>query len=376
MKKLLLSLGLALGLASPAFAGNPYTSLPVNANYSALITDFKLVPTGAVSGSSKTITLPSAGGTCVGGVSPYFGQGASCGDRFEIVDMNGVMAGPGSALTCYNVTAQSGDLLNGVSGGTITFCNTYGRLVLRPFGGIGWQVDSQETLVSGACPGTATTFTSVANTTGTWSTTTPTVGLFTLGSNPGFVGACPLQITGGSQSTGVSTSTTYWTIPGSYTGSGATAAVALASSVPNALAGTALTITGSAGSGQTLTMGVPLTTATPANITGVILNPGEWDCRASIGRTITSTTSFTNYSANLSTSSTAVVPSQAMVLAGNATNVWAAAIVPGVTVGPTTVVGPARFSVTSATNLYLSTNDAFTASTDAAGGTLTCRRVL
>lgn len=369
MKRLLLSTLFALALASSALAGNPYTAMG-NANYTALNTDIRIIPTVALT-AVRTITLPYAGGTVVGSGTAYPGGYASGfgSDRLEIIDSNGLLSA--STNACLLITAQTGDLLNGVSGGTVTLCQTYGRLLLRPVGGVGWQVDSNETVTSGVCPGTATTFSSVANVVGTWTSSAPTLGLFTVTAHS-MVGACPIQISGGSQSTGVSTATTYWVIPASIS----TNTFALASSISNALAGTALAITGSAGSGQTVTTGVPLTTATPAALTGVTLTPGEWDCRGSLGRTITATTSFTNYSSIITTTAAPAVPTQADVVNGRASNIWAAAIVPGVAVGPASVVGPVRFSFTAATNVYMNVSDTFTASTDAAGGILVCRRAL
>jgi hypothetical protein len=275
IKKLLLGLCLAGILVSQAFAGNTYTSIG-KANYTALSTDYRIVPTVALT-ANRTITLPYAAATCVGAFSSILGQG-NCATSLDIVDAFGNVGGSNS---CLVITAQTGDLLNGVSGGSITWCNPFGRLVLRPIGGTSWVVDDNEVI-----------------------------------------------------------STTI-------------------------LAANA----------------VSLTTATAANVVGqasytLVLQPGEWDCRAFVARTFTSSTSYTVLSALLSTTSTAAAPTAAQIGAGQGVELSSAADVPGVTIGPSQTIGPYRFSVAAATNLYLAVTDTFTASTDAAYGNITCRRAL
>ena len=370
MKKLTALLAWLL-LATFAYAGNSYTPIG-NAAYTATNSDVRLVPTVAITGT-KVVTLPYAGGTVVGTGAAYPGGYASGlgGDRFEVIDSFGNVGGSNGII---QITAQAGDLLNGVSGGSVYLTNPFGRVALRPVGGQGWVVDSNEIQTSGNCPGTTVTVSSVANVVGTWTAATPTLGLFTATAH-GFTGACPVQISGGSQSTGVSTSTTYWVIPASIS----TNTFALASSPANALAGTALAITGSAGSGQTVTAGQPLTTNTAANVTGVTVGPGEWDCRAQVGRNIQSgTTNYTMYSATLSTTGTAGAPTVATVASGASAVVTTAAgaLTNAAIASLGNVVGPWRLSTTSAVNVYLSADDLFSAGTNAAFGNLTCRRAL
>jgi len=375
MKRLLLSLAIGLGLIASAFAGNPYTAIG-NANYSALPSDIRLVPTVAITPlTTRTITLPGAGITVVGSGTVVAGANVGSGlaqDRFEIVDFFGNIGGSNG---CLAITAAAGDTLNGVSGGTVNLCNPFGRIALRPIGGIGWVVDSQEVQTSGTCPGTGTTVGSVSNVVGTWTASAPTLGVFTATAH-GLTGACPIQISGGSQSTGVSTSTTYWVIPASIT----TNTFALASTPANALAGTALAITGSAGSGQTVTMGqAGYSTNTATNVTGVSIGPGEWDCRAQIFRNIQSGTSnFTMYSATMTTSGTAAAPTALTLASGQSDEkTTAAGVLTNATLASLgNVVGPWRLSTASATNVYVSVDDLFSAGTIAAFGNLTCRRAL
>ena len=144
MKRLLLLIAALLAAPSAAWAGNPYTAIG-DAAYTATASDVRLVPTVALT-ATRVITLPYAGATVVGSGTSIAGGIAASGlatDRFEIVDVFGNV-GP---TNCLTVTAQTGDLLNGVSGGTSTFCNPFGRIVLRPVGGTGWQIDSGEVQV-------------------------------------------------------------------------------------------------------------------------------------------------------------------------------------------------------------------------------------
>lgn len=119
MKKLLLALGLVGALTSPSWAAPPVTSVG-NANYQILNTDVRLIPTVALT-TNRTWTLPYAGS--MGSVS------------IDILDSQGNVGG---ANSCVVVAAQTGDSINGVSGGTDTFCSTFGRLTLTPISGTNW----------------------------------------------------------------------------------------------------------------------------------------------------------------------------------------------------------------------------------------------
>jgi hypothetical protein len=177
MKRLTYALGLLLASTSLGWAGNPYTAIG-NANYSALPSDVRLVPTVALS-STRTITLPSAGGTVVGSGTSIAGGIAASGlatDRFEIIDAFGNVGGSNS---CMTITAQTGDLLNGVSGGSVSFCNPYGKITFTPVGGTGWQQSVGSGVFTSVAPGTPVSITSatpinimsIAIPPGTWSCT-------------------------------------------------------------------------------------------------------------------------------------------------------------------------------------------------------------
>lgn len=363
MKKLILGLVLWFGALAPCSAVVSYTSVG-NVNYSVLPTDVRLVPTVALT-ANRTWTLPSAGGTCIG-------QG--CATALEIIDSQGNVGG---ANSCVLIAPASGETING-SSSSQTFCAPYGRVILIPTTGSNWIIQNigpgqvvgtttndnaqpgfvGEFITSGACPGTATT--------ATVTITIAAPGVITWTAH-GFTGACPIQLTtSGSLPTGLTASTTYWVVPSSIT----TNTFTLATSVANALAGTAITTTGTQSGTQTGTAGQPLTTATPANVTGVSLTAGDWDCRAVTSRVLGGTTSVTKLTTSISATS-ATMGTQGTPLAdflSTAANVMGAA-------GEDQNFGPGRISLSATTNEYLVANDTFTVSTDAAYGQMSCRRV-
>lgn len=143
------------------------------------------------------------------------------------------------------------------------------------------------------------------------------------------------------------------------------------------LPGTATNDNASAGNvGEYLTQSiaagsaVSITTATPINIASVALTAGDWECRGQISRTFTATTSFTQLSASLSTT-TGTIGSPAL---GTQRFIASAANVPGTTVGPSSDIGPSRFSLNAGATVFLVASDTFTASTNAGFGYVACRR--
>ena len=332
------------------------------AGFDMSITPKKLEPTPLNPGCVIRIFVDTI--VIVGGVqSPVVGCDAgTLPAATPVTVVNGVVGGSNS---CLIITAQTGDLLNGITGGSMTWCQTYGRLVLRPIGGTNWQIDSNDVQTSGVCPGSASTVSSVTNVTGTWSAATPTAGVFTATAH-GITGACPVVFTAGSQSTGVVSGTVYWTIPASIT----TNTYAIASSVATALAGSGLVITGTAGSGQTQTDGAKYATTVAGNITGLTLSPGTWDCFGVGFRTLAATTSVTQLITSISATSATVGTEgdPGTNYTSTAANVMAA--------NTDVDVGPTRLNLTAATNYYLVVKDTFTVSTNSQGGSLTCRRAL
>lgn len=114
---------------------------------------------------------------------------------------------------------------------------------------------------------------------------------------------------------------------------------------------------------------VSLTTNTPANITSLSLSQGDWECRATISRTMNAATSVTRVSGSISTT-TATMGTQG-VEAVNFLNT--AANVVGAT-GIDTKIGPTRLNLAATTTVFLVANDIFTVSTNAGFGQLACRR--
>jgi hypothetical protein len=114
---------------------------------------------------------------------------------------------------------------------------------------------------------------------------------------------------------------------------------------------------------------VSLTTNTPANITSVSLTAGDWDCRATISRNLGGATSVTTLSGaiNATTATIGTQGTDAVTFLTTAANVMGAT-------GTDTKIGPTRISLAATTSEFLNVNDVFTVSTDAAYGTLTCRR--
>lgn len=364
MKRFLLSLGLLAGLLSPALAVTSSTSVG-NVNYTALVTDSRLVPIAALT-ANRTWTLPSAGGTCVG-------QG--CGNAFEIDDPQGNIGG---ANSCIIIAPATGETING-SASSQTFCATLGRAILFPMTGTNWLI---QILGPGQLPGTATNDNAQLGAigeiitsgpcTGPSSTATVTItiaapGVFTDTAH-GFTGACPVVFTnsGGALPTGITSGTTYYITPASIT----TNTYSVATTVANALAGTSVTTTGSSTGTQTRTSGVSLSTATAATVTGVILTPGDWDCRAVVSRTLGASTSVTKLTSSLSTAATTIAAQgiNATVILQTAANVMGAA-------GQDQHVGPFRISLAASTNEFLVVADTFTVSTNVGFGTMTCRRM-
>lgn len=359
MKKLLLALALALGLASPALAVTNNTAIG-NANYTALNTDAVIIPSVALT-ANRTITLPYAGTTATPGT-------------LQVMDSQGNVGG---ANSCLVIAPSSGDTING-SSSSITFCSTYGRVILFPLTGTNWRAEIYgpgqvsgtttndnaqagfvgEVISSGFCASTAST--------ATVTITIAAPGVFTDTAH-GITGACPVVFTnsGGGLPTGITSGTTYWVVPSSIT----TNTYSVATTVALALAGTGVTTTGSSTGTQTRTSGSTLTTATPANITGVALTAGDWDCRATVFRVLGASTSVTKLQA-------AINPTTATITAqGNdsSTFLTIAANVMGAT-GTDSKVGPARFSLAATTNEFLVANDTFSVSTNVAGGNIACRR--
>lgn len=345
MKKLLW-LCLWLGLIAPAQAVVQQTTVG-NANYSILNTDTTVVTTTAFT-ANRTWTLPFAAGTCIG---------QSCAPPANALVIND-LAGAIAWNHTLTITPQSGETINGQTG-SVTLSAAGAQATLAPTSGTNWSLTTAgDYVTSGACPSNAST--------ATVTITIATPGVITDTAH-GFVGACPVVFTtSGALPTGITSGTTYWVAPSSIT----TDTYSLSTTVANALAGTLIATSGSQSGTQTRTSGAPLATTTAANITGVSLTQGEWDCRATVSRVLAASTSVTVLSGSISATS-ATSGTQGT---NSVTRLQTAANVMGAT-GEDTKIGPDRNAPTSTTNYFLVAQDTFTVSTNNAYGALTCRRV-
>jgi hypothetical protein len=359
MRKLLLVLSFASALASTALAAVSPQTLVGNANYQILSTDKYLIPTVALT-TNRTWTLPYAGAYNINGT-------------LDTIDAQGNVGG---ANSCIVYAPQSGDTING-SSASITFCGTYGRIAFWPITGNNWAYNIisagqqqgtttndnatagnvGEVITSGLCPPPATT--------ATVTITIAAPGVITWTAH-GITGACPVVFTTSSAlPTGITSGTTYYVVPSSITANTFT----IATTVANALAGTAITTSGSQSGTQTGTGGVSLSTATAASVTGLALTAGDWDCRATVSRTLGASTSVTLLKSAINAAATTISTQglDSATILQTAANVMGAA-------GEDQHVGPTRISLAATTNEFLVVADTFSVSTDIGFGSMTCRR--
>ncbi len=181
------------------------------------------------------------------------------------------------------------------------------------------------------------------------------------------IDACPVVFTnsGGALPTGITSGTVYYVIPSTIT----SGTFEIATTVANALAGTAITTTGSQSGTQTGTAGAALTSTMAADVTGISLTAGDWECRGSLVRGLTGSTSVTRLKTSIVQSSVTdgVLATGTMVSFSTAADVLGA--------DESGVIGPLRQSLAGTTTVFLDADDTFTASTNKAYGILACRRV-
>lgn len=179
--------------------------------------------------------------------------------------------------------------------------------------------------------------------------------------------ACPIVFTnsGGALPTGIVSGTTYWTVPSSLT----TNTFQFATTVANAVNSVSVNTSGSQSGTQSATKGVALTTATAANITGLLLTAGDWDCRGFAATNPNAATTSTSFFGWLSATS-AVFPTAPFngALVSNAFSLAAG----GTYAAP---VGILRQSLSASTPTYLSMQTAFAINSDTGYGFHGCRRV-
>lgn len=342
-----LALLLWLSLPAPALAVTPGTNVG-DAAYTILNTDTNIYTTTAFT-AGRTWTLPYAGGTCIG---------QNCqpaASSLVIDDVAGAITQP-FQLT---IAPQSGETING-NAANLIISGTKARVSLTPTSSTNWQaVIFGDFITTGICAGPAST--------ATVTITIAAPGVFTDTAH-GITGACPVVFTnsGGGLPTGITTGTTYWVTPSSIT----TNTYSVATTVANALAGTSVTTTGTSTGTQTRTSGSTLTSTTAANVTGLSISQGDWECRARVSRTLGASTSVTKTVGSVN-STTATASSQG----GNSnTTLSTAANVMGAG-GTDSVVALDRNNIAATTNIFLVAQDTFSVSTNIAYGNLTCRRM-
>lgn len=241
-----------------------------------------------VGGSSSNPSNAAITGGTINGAT--IGQTTAAAGSFTTLAASGAVTGAGftalfASPPAIGTTAPAGVIIEGQTAGTAAAAGTVGQLI---YGTVTQSVASPITITYGTSPN--------INCTNTFSTVVPQpVTLATTGSLP----------------TGFSTTTVYWTIPSTITGS----VIQLASSVANALAGTAITFSGGSGT-QTLIPGCLTANNALINVTGLPLTAGAWLCWGQVCYYDPATGTETVLIAALSTTSGSL-PGQGQVINGS-----------------------------------------------------------
>jgi len=165
--------------------------------------------------------------------------------------------------------------------------------------------------------------------------------------------------------TGIVAGTNYYVIGSSISGN----TFQIATSIDNAIAGTAVNTSGTQSGTHT---GVPtaiLANGTAVNIAGISLTAGDWDVSGMISFFLGNTTSITLLQGSIST-----VSATADLRPGRLSQYNTPAAVPG-TSNNAFSQGPTRISISATTTIYLVASANFTVSTNAAWGGIRARRV-
>lgn len=196
----------------------------------------------------------------------------------------------------------------------------------------------------------------------TWGTTTPYV--FSCGTPPCSGAAVINFTTTGALPTGIVAGTNYYVIGSSVSGN----TFQIASTIDNAVAGTAINTSGTQSGVQT---GVPtaiLATGVPANIAALSLSAGDWDVSADLAFFGGAATSITILAIGTNTTS-----GGAAGFPGRYFQTDLAANVPGAS-NNVYHAGPSRYSLSATTTIYCSVSGAFTISALAGWGGCHARR--
>jgi hypothetical protein len=180
----------------------------------------------------------------------------------------------------------------------------------------------------------------------------------------GMSGICPVVFsTSGSLPTGITAGTTYWTIPSSITPN----TFQIATSIPNAVAGTAVNTSGSQSGTQTGASGRPMLNNVASDVSAVSVTAGDWDCTGNAG------TGFSN-SIRSHTGWISTVSQTDPFFPNNGAYMQLGFDTPQSSFNQFLPLGTLRVSVATATIVYLSMRDFFPTGTDIGWGSIACRR--
>jgi len=165
------------------------------------------------------------------------------------------------------------------------------------------------------------------------------------------VDACPIVFTTtGTLPTGISLATNYWVIPSSISGN----TFQIATSVTNALAGTAVATSGTQSGTQTATASAILATGTALSIGGLTIPAGDWDIEAMCAQQPNGATTSSQFICNLSLTDNVLTttPADNMSIAINGASISAGA-------QNFLVTNNGRFSFSTPTKVFVVTQATF-----------------
>jgi hypothetical protein len=180
-------------------------------------------------------------------------------------------------------------------------------------------------------------------------------------------GLSPVNFTTtGALPTGLVAGTVYWTVPGTVT----TDTFQLATSIANAIAGTAINTSGSQSGTHLVFSTFAPTTATNVNYCALNLPAGDWDVTGTLGLTHEATTNIAYIAASISTTSAThdQTPGRAMILA------YGSGTVPGHAASQQFVLPTTRLSLSAPTVVYAVSQVSFTVSALTVYGSVWARR--
>jgi hypothetical protein len=151
-----------------------------NAAYTALITDQRIVTSAAFT-ASRTLTLPPAGGTCIGQTCPA--------GTLEFFDAAGTL----TATNTLVISPATGDTING-SASSLTFTTPNVRVALFPVSGTNWLayafiggvgINVGTTIADNACAGCVGELITASLTSATQLVTTTQTNVISVSLTPG-----------------------------------------------------------------------------------------------------------------------------------------------------------------------------------------------